>query len=266
MNVWVGVKTVRRHRPHHPRRLLDARAGAAGQRAAAGAARSGAGSRSCRPAATARRPRSPRTSTSPAAGTGRPTWSATRSSTTTPSTPRTTASGWSAGPCTTWCCRRTSRTRRRRAGGGAGRSEGLPYLKQVWGDANWQLFEVDDPTPLADPPATVERAEAGELTIEVKRAGRVLIRIPYSPWLGLVDAKGKSVQRAAGDARRPSAARTTTSRRRSTTSTGACSRRRGRGRRRVDGTARAAPGVYRLAAPYQLPRGTPCPEELKDRR
>lgn len=41
-------------------------------------------SRSYRPPPTARRPRSRRTSTSPGAGTGRPTWSATRSSTTTP--------------------------------------------------------------------------------------------------------------------------------------------------------------------------------------
>ena len=37
-------------------------------------------------------------------------------------------------------------------------------------------------------PATVDRAEQGELTIEVKKPGRILIRIPYSPWLGLVDA------------------------------------------------------------------------------
>lgn len=43
-----------------------------------------AASRSYRPPPTARRPRSRRTSTSPGAGTGRPTWSATRSSTTTP--------------------------------------------------------------------------------------------------------------------------------------------------------------------------------------
>ncbi len=28
---------------------------------------------------------------------------------------------------------------------------GLPYLKQIWGDANWQLFKMTDPTPLAEP-------------------------------------------------------------------------------------------------------------------
>lgn len=28
---------------------------------------------------------------------------------------------------------------------------GMPYLRQIWGDANWQLFAVTDPTQLADP-------------------------------------------------------------------------------------------------------------------
>lgn len=82
---------------------------------------------------------------------------------------------------------------------GAGQEEklvqdGLPYLKRLWGDENWQLFAVDRPTPMADPPGTVERAAEGELTLRVKKAGRVLIRIPYSPWLGLVDEHGKSVE------------------------------------------------------------------------
>ena len=58
------------------------------------------GSRSSRRPATARRPRSRRTSTWPAAGTGRPTPSGTRSSTRTDCSPRPpTARGWTAGPC-----------------------------------------------------------------------------------------------------------------------------------------------------------------------
>ncbi|NED62016.1 MFS transporter, partial [Streptomyces sp. SID10244] len=64
---------------------------------------------------------------------------------------------------------------------------------QVWGDANWQLFEVVAPTPLAEPNAVVERAEQGALTMRVEKAGRVLIRIPYSPWLSLVDAEGAAL-------------------------------------------------------------------------
>lgn len=140
---------------------------------------------------------------------------------------------------------------------------GMPYLKQVWGDANWQLFAVTDPTPLAEPDAVVDRAAQGEMTLRVRKAGRVLIRIPYSPWLSLVDAEGKSLK--------------------APQETEESKRREGEGLPKeydnVNGclmegetdafgdkwTELLAPraGTYRLAAPYQLPRGTPCPEELR---
>ncbi|MDQ1036882.1 MFS family permease [Streptomyces sp. V3I8] len=140
---------------------------------------------------------------------------------------------------------------------------GMPYLKQVWGDANWQLFEVTDPTPMADPPAVVTRAEQGEVTLEVKRAGRVLIRIPYSPWLGLVDAQGKSLkppqeteeskQREDGEPK-------------AYDNVNGClmeTEEDAQGDRWTELLAPRA-GTYRLAAPYQLPRGTGCPEELRE--
>ncbi|MGW8887965.1 MFS transporter [Streptomyces sp. NPDC055749] len=141
---------------------------------------------------------------------------------------------------------------------------GQPYLEEIWGDANWTLYRVLDPVPMADSPATVERAGPDKLTIRVEKAGRVLIRIPYSRWLAVVDDEGKSVERPQ---------ETEASKRRS----------------EVDGDAEKSfdnlhgclikveedpegdewtellaprPGVYRLAAPYQLPPGTPCPEEL----
>ncbi|MFB8133589.1 MFS transporter [Streptomyces mirabilis] len=139
---------------------------------------------------------------------------------------------------------------------------GMPYLRQVWGDANWQLFSVTDPTPLADPPAVVDRAEQGELIIEVKKAGRVLIRIPYSPWLGLVDAKGKSVKA-------PQETQKSKHRAEGTPKTydnlNGClmeTAENASGDKWTELLA-PAPGTYRLAAPYQLPRGTPCPEELR---
>ncbi|GKQ36696.1 MFS transporter [Streptomyces sp. A012304] len=139
---------------------------------------------------------------------------------------------------------------------------GLPYLKQIWGDANWQLFRVTDPAPLAEPNAVVQRAAQGEMTIDVRKAGRILIRIPYSPWLSLVDADGKALEPP-----------------RETES----SKERAEGEPKtydnVDGclfetekdaegdqwTMLVAPkaGTYRLAAPYQWSRGTPCPDELK---
>lgn len=139
---------------------------------------------------------------------------------------------------------------------------GMPYLRQIWGDANWQLFSVTDPMPLADPPAVVDRAEQGELTIEVKKAGRVLIRIPYSPWLGLVDAKGKSVKP-------PQETQESKHREEGTPKTyknlNGClmeTAENASGDKWTELLA-PAPGTYRLAAPYQLPRGTPCPEELR---
>jgi len=139
---------------------------------------------------------------------------------------------------------------------------GMPYLKQIWGDATWQLFRVTDPTPLADPPATVDRAAQGELTIEVKKPGRVLIRVPYSPWLGLVDTKGKGVKppqetnaskhRADGTPK-------------SYYNVNGCLMQTAEDDKGDKWTILLAPkaGTYRLGAPYQLPRGTPCPDELK---
>lgn len=139
---------------------------------------------------------------------------------------------------------------------------GMPYLKQIWGDANWRLFAVTDPTPLADPPATVERAEQGEWTIEVKGPGRVLIRIPYSPWLGLVDAEGKSVKspRETEESKNRAEGMPKTY-----ANVNGCLMEAQEDASGDKWTELLAPkaGTYRLAAPYQLPRGTPCPEELR---
>jgi hypothetical protein len=138
---------------------------------------------------------------------------------------------------------------------------GQPYLEHIWGDANWQLFRVEDPMPIADPPATVDRAGAGELTIHVKSAGRVLIRIPYSPWLGLVDAEGKSVV----PPQQTEASKADDDGPKVFTNPNGCLL---KGTEDADGDEwtellAPRPGVYRLAAPYQLPRGTGCPEELR---
>ncbi|RPK63187.1 hypothetical protein EES43_11690 [Streptomyces sp. ADI96-02] len=145
--------------------------------------------------------------------------------------------------------------------------KGQPYLRQIWGDANWKLFRVLDPVPLADPPATVEKAGADELTIRVRSEGRVLIRIPYSRWLAVVDEEGRSLERPQ---------ETTASKERSKTDENAlktydnvhgCLIKVEEGPYGDEWTELLAPGpgVYRLAAPYQLQPGTPCPEEL-DRR
>ncbi|MFD5797361.1 MFS transporter [Streptomyces diastatochromogenes] len=131
---------------------------------------------------------------------------------------------------------------------------GMPYLKQIWGDANWQLFRVTDPAPLAEPNAVVQRAEQGEMTLEVRKAGRILIKIPYSPWLSVVDGQGKSLkppQKASGGT--------------TYDNVNGCLMETPEDSEGDKWTMLVAPkaGTYHLAAPYQLPRGTPCPDELK---
>ncbi|MGW2637410.1 MFS transporter [Streptomyces sp. NPDC001348] len=139
---------------------------------------------------------------------------------------------------------------------------GMPYLTQIWGDADWQLFKVTDPTPLAEPNAVVDRAEQGEMTIEVRKAGRILIRIPYSPWLSIVDEHGKSLKP-------PQETKASKHRADGTPKTydnvNGCLWETPEDAKGDKWTMLLAPkaGIYRLAAPYQLPRGTPCPDELK---
>ncbi|MGX1131336.1 hypothetical protein RKD49_003526 [Streptomyces glaucescens] len=139
---------------------------------------------------------------------------------------------------------------------------GLPYLEQIWGDANWQLFRVVEPAPLADPPATVERAEQGEMTLKVSEPGRVLIRVPYSPWLKLVDAEGEGVEsprETEASKNRPDGEPKTYD------NVDGCLMETEEDDEGDKWTVLLAPraGTYRLAAPYGWPRGTPCPEELR---
>ncbi|WP_405677668.1 MFS transporter [Streptomyces xanthophaeus] len=147
---------------------------------------------------------------------------------------------------------------------------GLPYLQQVWGDENWQLFKVHEPTNLVSGPATVVRAGADQLVIDVRQAGRVLVKIPHSPWLGLVDGAGKAVappqetsasKARGGDGDEDGAAGSS---RKEFANTAGCLFKAAPDDEGDVWTELLvpAPGVYRVAAKYQLPRGTPCPEEL----
>ncbi|MCZ4608549.1 MFS transporter [Streptomyces sp. Lzd4kr] len=139
---------------------------------------------------------------------------------------------------------------------------GMPYLKQVWGDTNWQLFQVTAPAPLAEPNAVVERAEQGEMTMRVSKPGRVLIRIPYSPWLSIVDADGKKLdppKETEESQDRPDGEP------KSYDNVNGCLAETEEDALGDRWTTLVAPkaGTYRLAAPYTVPRGTPCPEELR---
>jgi hypothetical protein len=139
---------------------------------------------------------------------------------------------------------------------------GLPYLTQIWGNDTWQLFKVTAPTPLAEPNAVVDRAEQGEMILQVKKAGRILVRIPYSPWLSIVDAEGKSLKppQETEESRNSPEDEPKTY-----VNVNGCLAETEEDAQGDKWTELLAPkaGTYRLAAPYQLPRGTPCPEELR---
>ncbi|WP_435878853.1 MFS transporter [Streptomyces klenkii] len=135
--------------------------------------------------------------------------------------------------------------------------KGQPYLREVWSDENWRLYEVESPTPLADPPAVVDRTDAEGMTVTVNKAGPVLIRIPYSPWLGLVDEAGKDVQPPKKGPRGEPPVNVN----------GCLSKEVQEAREdrpEDDWTLLRAPkpGTYHIVARYKLPRGTGCPDDL----
>jgi hypothetical protein len=134
---------------------------------------------------------------------------------------------------------------------------GLPYLREVWSDPNWRLFEVANPTPLAEPPAEVIRFDATEVVLDVPSPGTVLVRVPYSPWLSLVDAYGDALEAPDSDTDGVPAVNVN----------GCLSEKEqptGVGQTEDEWTLLHAPdpGVYRIAAPYKLPRGTSCPTNM----
>lgn len=119
---------------------------------------------------------------------------------------------------------------------------GLPFLTRIWSDRIWTLYAVTDPAPMTAAPATLVGWNAAGLTVHMPTAGSTVLRIAWSPWLSIVDDKGRRVP--------------------DTELAGSClgqvpatkSRRIPWVRLHV-----TQPGTYSIAAPYALPRGTPCP-------
>ncbi|MEU2181963.1 MFS transporter [Streptomyces thermolilacinus] len=152
---------------------------------------------------------------------------------------------------------------------------GLPYLEPVWSDAHWRLFAVRDAAPLAAPAATVERAAPDRITLRVTRPGTVLVKVPHSPWLSLVDGRGERLPPAAAA---DGTGRGTKSGAAGGAGGGAAGGAAGgaggtpclrKAARTADGDEwtelhAPAPGTYHLASPYTLfPRGTPCPRAVR---
>lgn len=104
-------------------------------------------------------------------------------------------------------------------------TEGQSWLRPVWHDIHWKVFRLTDPLPMAAAPSKVVRAGASVLSVRVPAAGSVLVRVAWSPWLGVLGG--------------------------------------GRGCLEQDGNwtllRASGPGLFRIGALYRLPRGTPCP-------
>ncbi len=144
--------------------------------------------------------------------------------------------------------------------------DGLPYLEQVWSDENWRLYAVENPTPLADAPAQVISAEENEVVIRVGSPGRVQIRVPYSPWLALMDENGGKIEAPQEtEASKLAREESETELPKVFANEEGCLFKAEADAEGDEWTELVAPkaGVYRLAAPYKLSRGTPCPEELR---
>jgi hypothetical protein len=129
---------------------------------------------------------------------------------------------------------------------------GLPYLDRVWSDSEWTLYEVRRPKPLASEPAEVLAFDAAQITLYTPEPGPIVVRVAYSRWLGLVDAWGTPLPTDGADGpdgeplSQPCLSGLATD-------------------RDIDNPRdnwlvlhATEPGVYRIGAPYKVPRGSAC--------
>lgn len=57
------------------------------------------------------------------------------------------------------------------------------YLTRIWGDRNWDLYRVANPTPIVAPPATVLAHDQKSMTIRVPCACTLAVRVHWSRFL-----------------------------------------------------------------------------------
>ena len=129
---------------------------------------------------------------------------------------------------------------------------GLSYLDRVWSDDEWTLYEVRRPRPLASEPAYVLSFDAAEITLYTPEPGPIVVRVAYSRWLGLIDAEGTPLPTDGADGpdgeplAQPCLSGLATD--------------RGTDNPRDNWLVLHATeaGVYRIGAPYKMPRGSAC--------
>ena len=120
---------------------------------------------------------------------------------------------------------------------------GLPYLDEVWSNADWTVYEVQKPRALVSWPARVLAFDAAQVTLYTPGPGPVVVRVAYSRWLGLLDEAGRPLPAESGACLSGLAADLQIE------------------HPRDNWLVLHAPqaGVYRIGAPYKMPRGSACP-------
>jgi hypothetical protein len=76
------------------------------------------------------------------------------------------------------------------------RGGALPYLREIWSDAHWQLFKVRQPIPIVAAPASVLKANQASLTIAAPQAGQFALRVRWSRFLHTRSALGPAARLA----------------------------------------------------------------------
>lgn len=74
---------------------------------------------------------------------------------------------------------------------------GLPYLRQVWHNEHWRVFEVRDAAPLLEGVAGAITLARDGFQITAARAGSALVRVRHTRWW-VVTAGDACVHRARG--------------------------------------------------------------------
>jgi hypothetical protein len=67
---------------------------------------------------------------------------------------------------------------------------GLPYLRLVFRSRHWRVYRVAAATPIAQPPAVLQRLGADSLTIRAPRAGSFEVRLHFTPYWKLAEGSG----------------------------------------------------------------------------
>jgi hypothetical protein len=67
---------------------------------------------------------------------------------------------------------------------------GLPFLRQVWGDGRWRLFEVVGASSIGGRDAHVRRLGPSSFSLEADRAGEHVVRVRWTPYWRLAAGAG----------------------------------------------------------------------------